>query len=185
MNILVHGINVRDAKDSIGKLSNHLTDSYIFDYGWRLFSVLWHNRRDAKKLKKLLGSNFNYNVFAHSNGCAISVEAAKRGGSIKNLICINPALKKDTVFPHSIERIIVIHTNHDIPTRAAAFFDKIPLLQLFVPNAWGKMGAKGATCLDGRIVNFDFTHKLDGHSDFFKDENLEDLMPEIENVMIS
>ena len=183
MNILVHGFNVKDPESSIGKLQKHLENSVMFNYGWRLFSVLWHNRKDAKKLKKLLGKNLNSSVWAHSNGCAIAVEAARRGGSIKSLICINPALKKDTIFPSSIERIIVIHTNHDVPTKAAAFFDKVPLLQLLVPNAWGKMGAKGATSLDDRVVNVDLSEKLKGHSDFFGDSNLKLLMPHIQSLI--
>jgi pimeloyl-ACP methyl ester carboxylesterase len=184
MNILIHGFNVKNPENSTGKLREHLENCNMFNYGWRLFSVLWHNRKDAKRLKKLLGTNLSPNVFAHSNGCAIAVEAAKRGANIKNLVCINPALKRDAIFPAAIERIIVIHTNHDIPTRAAAFFDKVPLLQLFVPNAWGKMGAKGSSASDGRVVNLDFTVHLDGHSDFFDNHNLKNLMPIIKSEMV-
>lgn len=184
MNILVHGFNVKDVEKTTGKLRNHLTNVYMFNYGWRFFSVLWHNRVDAKKLKKLLISNPDSNVWAHSNGCAIAVEAARRGAPIKNLICINPALKKKLVFPAGIEKILVIHTKHDVPTRAAAFFDKVPLLQLLVPNAWGAMGAKGATSPDKRVKNLNLSNNLKGHNDFFDDQKLDTLMPYLKMYLL-
>lgn len=184
LNILVHGFNVKDPERSTGKLKPYLENPHMFNYGWRLFSVLWHNRVDAKRLAKLLYLNTGSNVWAHSNGCAIAVEAARRGAPIKNLICINPALKKDTIFPNSIERIIVIYTNHDVPTRAAAFFDKIPFLQLFVPNSWGAMGSKGPTSPDVRLKKLNFTQNLKGHSDFLEHEKLKALIPHVKRFII-
>lgn len=184
MNFLIHGINVTNSKDSVGKLTPYLENTYLFNYGWRLFSVLWHNRKDAKRLKKLLGKNLNSNVWAHSNGCAISVEAARRGAVIKNLICINPALKRNTVFPNSIERVVIIHTKNDIPTKMASICDKIPFLQILVPNAWGAMGREGSKTVDPRVVNMDFTEVLEGHSDFFEYSNLKIIMPCIQMNLI-
>lgn len=182
-NIMVHGFNVKDPKKTTGKLVKYLPNSFMFNYGWRYFSVLWYNKRDAKKLKYHLDNDIFSNVWAHSNGAAIAVEAARQGAYINTLICINPALKVDTKFPDTIEKIIVIHTNHDEATKAAAFFDKIPLIGLIIPNAWGKMGAKGAKNPDARVININYTDELKGHSDFFKDENLKSLMPQIKAML--
>lgn len=178
MNILIHGYNVKDPMQTVGKLESYLDDTHMFNYGWfGLTSVLLYNKREARRLKEPLDVNPNANVWAHSNGCAIAVEAARMGANISNLICINPALKVDTKFPESIKRIAVIHTDHDKPTKAARFFDKVPLIQLLIPNAWGAMGAKGAS--DERAVNFDFTEFLSGHSEFFRADKINELLPVI------
>ena len=178
LNILIHGYNVKDPMETIGKLKPHLDNVVMFNYGWfGLASVLLYNKREAQKLKLLLDANPNATVIAHSNGCAITVAAAKMGAKMDNLICINPALKVNTKVPESIKRIAVIHTEHDTPTKAARFFDKIPFIQLIIPNAWGAMGAKGAK--DKRAVNFDFTEFLSGHSEFFKFSKISQLLPVI------
>lgn len=177
MNVLIHGFNVTDPEQSVGKLKFYLKNTFMFNYGWRLFSVLWHNRKDAKRLKRYLNNKGSCFVYAHSNGCAIAVESAKQGAKIKTLICINPALKCKTNFPDSISRVIVIHTKNDKPTKAARFFDKVPFIQLVVPNAWGAMGANGYTGDDKRITNWDLSETLKGHSDFFNEEILEINIP--------
>lgn len=183
MNILVHGFNVRDPKDTTGNLAKHLGNSIMFNYGWfGLISVALYNKREAKDLKHELDCHEmafdgKADVWGHSNGAAIGVQAAKFGGNIKNLILVNPALNVDTVFPENIDRIIVIYTKHDKATRAARFFDSIPLIEKLVINAWGAMGAKGYKGNDKRVVNLNFSQDLDGHSDFFEDDNLEKLLP--------
>lgn len=179
MNILIHGFNVKDPKESVGKIQDYLDDSFIFNYGWRLLSVLWHNKKDAKQLREMFYLNKNNVIFAHSNGCAIAVESARKGLNIKTLICINPALKCKTKFPSSIGRVMVIYTKYDKPTRVARFFDKIPFIQILIPNAWGAMGAKGYTGHDSRVMNWDLSKTLKGHSDFFEKDNLDFYMPEL------
>jgi pimeloyl-ACP methyl ester carboxylesterase len=185
MNTLIHGFNVQEPEESTGKLQPYLDDSFMFNYGWRIFSILWHNKIDAKVLKESFELNQNNVIFAHSNGCAIAVEAARQGLNIKTLICINPALKCKTKFPDSIERIIVIHTRHDKPTRAARFFDKVPLIQILIPNSWGAMGAKGYIGNDKRVRNWNLSEYVKTHSDFFDDVNLKRLMPQLNDWIAS
>ena len=181
---LIHGFNVKDPMSSVGKLKYYFHNhTQIFDYGWRFFSVLWHNKKDAERLVKEIKPNRWNILFGHSNGCAIAVEAARQGAKIDTLVCINPALKVDTKFPESIKRILVIHTKNDKPTQAARFFDKVPFIQIVIPNAWGAMGAKGYTGKDYRVTNWDLSNYLEGHSDFFRQHNLEQLMPEIKDFL--
>lgn len=183
MRVLIHGFNERNPKESVGKLRDYLIDTFMFNYGWRFFSVLWHNRIDAKKLKRYLNSNLYSDVWAHSNGAAIAVEAARQGAKIKTLIIINGALKCNTDFPNSIEKIIIVYTRHDIPTRAARFFNMVPIIGWFIPNAWGAMGAKGSSIKSSRIINLDCTNELGEHSDFFDDENLKVLVSKIKTML--
>ena len=183
MNFLVHGFNVKDPSNTIGKLKEHLSQSTSFNYGWRLLSVLWHNKKDAKRLKGFIHLNSamaetdDAVVYAHSNGAAIAVEAARQGARITTLVAINPALKVKTRFPPSIDRVLVIHTKHDRATKAARFFDKIPFIQLLIPNAWGAMGAVGYNGDDNRVININLSKYLHSHVDFFSDRNLNRFMP--------
>ncbi len=189
---LLHGFNVRDGGDhSTGRLLPYLRAKAVghvmpIRYGWfGLLSVIFKNKKVAKKVvnseKRLMNYSKNgafYGV-GHSNGCAILVEAARQGAKFECLYLINPALKVDTVFPASIKRVIVIHTKHDVPTRAARMLDRVPLLQLIVPNAWGAMGARGYKGGDERVTNLDLSGILDGHSDIFQHDILKVLGPAI------
>lgn len=179
---LVHGFNVKDGgADTVEKLRPYLEATskgtiWSWPYGWfGLLSVLFKNKHVARELKDnedhLPFNSFTYGV-GHSNGCAILVEAAKQGATFHHLLLINPALKVDTRFPASIRKITIVHTANDKPTKAARFFDKIPLIQLLVPNAWGAMGAFGAVGDDPRVFNLDMSEDLFGHSDLFEDRNL-------------
>lgn len=180
MDILVHGFNVTDPNKSVGKLVKFLPGAEMFNYGWfGIFSVMFRNRREAKKLKRKYGNG--HTVWAHSNGCAISVEAARQGMEIDTLVCINPALKVDTDFPDTIKNVIVIHTEHDSPTKAAKFFDTLPILAIFAPNAWGAMGAYGAK--DKRAINMDMTKLLKGHSAAFEDDNVPIVVARVKSKM--
>jgi len=89
----------------------------------------------------------------------------------KTLLLINPALNVDTVFPPNIEQVIVVHTEEDVPTRVARWFDRIPFIGLIIPNAWGAMGAYGYEGSDPRVMNIDLTGVLHGHSDLFEYKN--------------
>ena len=173
MNILIHGFNVKDPMSTTGKLSGLINDSMMYNYGFfNLFNVLFENKSVAKDLAEKFP--IGHNVIAHSNGCAIAVQAARMGMEIETLVCLNPALNVNLKFPKSIKRIYVIYTKHDRATRAARFFDSIPLIELVVPDIWGAMGTKGAGDYvnDTRIINIDQSHKLSGHSDIFSDDKV-------------
>ena len=185
MNILIHGIHNETTEKTIGKIAKYLNDVAHFNYGWHSFiSVAWKNKQEAKKLARALIENECANVWGHSNGCAIAVEAARQGGIIKNLVLINPALKINTAFPANIGNIIVIHTKHDKATKAARIFNSIPFVGLFVINAWGAMGTRGYKGDDDRVINLDFSDKLDGHSSFFKQDITKELMPIVKKHLI-
>lgn len=182
---LVHGFNVRDNGAStvlkLARFAKKISGGVVTNigYGWfGLFSVLFKNKSVAKYIKsetsmaKLCEGEAEVYGIGHSNGCAILVEAVRQGARFDKLLLINPALNVDTVFPPSIEEIVVIHTRKDIPTRTARFFDAIPLIGLIVPNAWGAMGAVGYTGNDPRVRNIDLSYALSGHSDIFKDAKI-------------
>ena len=171
--ILIHGFNVHKPENTVGKLKAYLPRSEMFAYGWRFFSVLWHNKKDATKLKARI-TNTKCDVWGHSNGCAIAVEAARQGAKIRTLVLINPALRVDTVFPDTIDKVVCVYTNNDKATKQAKFWGKVPFINWLVPNSWGAGGAYGC---DNADVKLDYTMYLSDHSDFFTKENLDMLMP--------
>ena len=182
----VHGFNVKDPSKTVGKLKAKVKDLVVFDYGWiGLFGALFGNKGIAKDLKRLIDSNAGkkHIVYSHSNGSAISVKASELGADIHTLVCINSALKVKTKFPDSIKRIIVVYTRNDKATKAADFLDRVPLLQLIIPNAWGAMGAYGYKGDDKRVINCNLTDKLDGHSDFFSSDNIDVLVPYLKGII--
>lgn len=167
MNILVHGFNTKNPQNSIGKLAKFINTVELFNYGWFwLFSVMLFNKREAKRLKSEYGNG--HIVWAHSNGNAISVEAARQGMEIETLVCINPALRVDLEFPDTIKNIIVVYSKHDKATWSARMLEKIPLVGCFVPNAWGAMGTYGAK--DPRVINIDMSDIIKHHSGAFDDD---------------
>lgn len=179
--IFIHGIYTSDAKDTFKNLSEFFDKPRIFDYGF--LSVIWaafKNRGIAKDFKKLLGTIKGKKVvFAHSNGNAIAVRAARKGAVIDYLVCMNAALRVDTVFPDTIKNVFIIYTDNDRATRAAKFFGGVPLVQLFVPDLWGAMGTYGSNNNQANTKHYT-SSMIDDHSDILSKEDLTLLMPAIE-----
>lgn len=176
---LLHGIHSSDRGFStVCQLAEYLDPhSSILnnEYGYITpLGAVWKNKGIAKKLWNLTNMDAPECSFAvgHSNGCAIIVNAMRQGAKFKRIVLINPALKVNTVFPPGDYKVLVIFTDHDKATRAARFFDGLPVIGWFIPDAWGAMGAKGYKGQDPRIVNEDMTAVLDGHSDIFDEDNM-------------
>jgi len=173
MDVLIHGILVSDPDDSIGKLKPYVKNARSFNYGYiGVLGALWRNKSIAKNLAGLLHGNKN-TVYAHSNGNAISVIAAKKySAKIENFICIAAALNRDIIFPESIKNILVLSTKKDKATKAARFFDSVPVIGWFIPDIWGSMGTDNYTGNDKRVTKIYLGDLIDDHSDYFSEENL-------------
>ena len=174
VDILIHGFNVKDPEKTVGKLRPFVKDALMFNYGYlNLFGVLFKNKSKAKDLAGFICGKQS-TIYAHSNGNAISVIAARKyGAEIENLICIAPALNRNLVFPDSIKNILVLSTKKDKATKSARFFDSIPVIGWLVPDIWGSMGTDNYTGTDDRVTKLYLGDIIDGHSDYFSDENIE------------
>jgi len=181
LKISIHGFNVKDPEKTVGKLKKYVKNLYVFNYGYlSLLDVLFKNKSKAKDFARFIKGKEPVTVYAHSNGAAVSVIAARKYNTeIKNLICIGAALNVNAKFPESIQNILVLSTKHDKATRAARFFDSIPFIELLVPDVWGNMGGKGYTGKDDRVTNVYLDDTIGGHSDYFSDEDL----PEVTKII--
>ena len=176
---LLHGINTPDkGSDTVCQLAEYIAPySSILNHSYGCIGpvgAVFKNKRIAKRLHNLTKADNEGSSFAigHSNGCAIILNAMRQGAQFKRIVLINPALKVNTVFPPGDYEVLVIYTDNDVATRAARFFDGLPVLGWFVPDAWGAMGAKGYKGTDPRVRNEDMTAVLDGHSDIFDHDNM-------------
>ena len=162
---LVHGFNVSDGgAATIDNVEPYLRSADFnpvhFDYGHLgLLGVVLFNKNLAQTLKSQI--KVDDCVIAHSNGAAIAVRAAEQGAFIDTLILINPALKSDYQFPKSIRKVVVYWTKHDKPVKISRLVRWATLGLCY----WGAMGATGYTGpKDKRVINFDMSRKVDGHS---------------------
>ena len=150
-------------------------NNFLFDYGYiTVLGALFKNKSIAKRFAKYISNKQPSTVYAHSNGNAIAVIAAKKyGAEIENLICIGAALRRDIKFPESIKNILVLSSQHDSATKSARFFNRIPLIRRFVPNVWGSMGTDNHIGDDPRVTKVYLDGYISDHSDYFTDGDLQ------------
>lgn len=182
---VLHGFNVDDeGAGTTDVLIPYIINREKFhsvvdiDYGeFGLLDVIKYNRTVAQRLHyetSQLTCNSKRYAIGHSNAGAIILEAARQGAEFDAVLLINPALPRDTIFPACMGRVIIIHTEHDVPTAVARYCGFIPFLGVFVPSAWGDMGRVGAVWNAQSVdtyaaltYNVNMSAILGGHSHFF------------------
>lgn len=97
---LLHGFNVTDGgAGSVGRFAPHIHgDVRLHSYGWAgLFSLACANRRAVASLLRVVRPGDS--IVAHSNGCLIAWQLAELlGDRLAGVVCVNPALRRDTVW---------------------------------------------------------------------------------------
>lgn len=165
---LVHGIHVSDAQESLGAIAEALQslghDCQILDYGW--VSVTRARVVVDDVLQELLERDPQVTI-AHSNGNPIVYEAARQGLKLAAHIAYQPAMRRDTVWPESIGRVLVLHNRHDYAVRLGRIWRWVNPVSWFLPHRWGTAGAKGFSTRDSRVTQWDvasFDAASRGHS---------------------
>lgn len=190
---LVHGINVDDkGADTVLQVVPYIKDysgvvNHHYGKLW-LIGALFKNGGIAQDLadrskKDRRNGNRDLHAIGHSNGCAIIVEAIRRGAKFKSILLINPALNVDTVFPQGDYTITVIYTRHDRVVELARYVDGLWLLGLLIPDVWGAMGSRGYTGDDPRPLSLDYSYILDDHSHYFSKEIMPSVGPIIPEIL--
>lgn len=167
--ILVHGIRSKEGHSNVRQLVPAMQaegmDTIVFEYGFiRFFMARFLNGRLAKRLRALAMPGDI--VVAHSNGCAITQQAAAEGADFGGVVYINPALDPDKT---TRAPWVDIYFN---PGDHVVWFSK-----LLPWHTWGEMGSIGYT---GAAINhtnfntgdFPLMPKCDGHLDIFRAKNI-------------
>jgi pimeloyl-ACP methyl ester carboxylesterase len=182
--LLVHGFNVSDYSLSIGRLLQPLIDKNfmcdVFDYGEaNLVDVRFGNDNLAKSLLcmiRALKQNYDEVVLVgHSNGCclinlAAHIQTTTQQNLFSRCVYISPALDADSKLARNITKCYVYHTKYD---------NVVWWAKLLFFHPWGQMGKKGAINGDVRYKNIDCTDYVNGHSDWFRPNNIRRLVETI------
>lgn len=112
---LIHGFNVRDGGNrSIGTLRDHFVDLgrvVMQRYGW--VGLLRLRRRNERAARMILPWIEEGDILVgHSNGCLICWQLVQAGAKPSMVICIQPALRRDTQWPEDIP-VLCCHSPHD------------------------------------------------------------------------
>lgn len=176
---LLHGFNVSDGgKGSVGHLSVLFEalgyDVILHNYGWTgPFFLRLKNASVVDYLKDKVKPEDH--IVGHSNGCYIAWSLIEEGVKCKSVVCIQPALRRDTVWGDGVENILCLYNDKDWAVRAGQWWRYLTYLNPLSwkdPHEWGAAGYFSFTTPDERLTQWktnDPTWKVpaSGHSGIF------------------
>lgn len=178
---LIHGFNVSDGgRGSVGRLSPWLHDTRLHDYGWTFLLRLRGVNRDAVRRLALQAKDGDVLV-AHSNGCLIVWrlvhEMQARGKTPGAVVCIQPALRRDTRWPDNVP-VLCCHNPADWIVSLGRIWGRFASVANPWRNrhGWGAAGRYGFTLGQANVTNLDTTSEhpqAKGHSGIFQSPALE------------
>ena len=177
--ILVHGFNVRDGgKDTVDALAPYLIKAGYYcdidevDYGY--FSLLAVRFRKHSAVRRIANALDSADVvICHSNGSNFATKALKlheHHAQRLKVVHLSPAMNSKARVPDNVEKGFVFFTRSDFWVWLSGFLPFHP---------WGRAGWHGYTGDDPRIVNREFSDLINGHSDWFSDDNIEFIASEV------
>ena len=177
--VLIHGYNDPTAGErNVDRLApylraaGHTVDTDTADYGWfSLFMVRFHKYSAVRRIRAALWEADA--VISHSNGSNYENKALRSlHGHTRNyrVVRLSPALNRSTGVADNVDLGFVFHTKADIAVWFAALLPWHP---------WGSQGRKGYRGKDSRIINWDFSDTVSGHSDWFDDDNIESVARDV------
>ncbi|MEX1197795.1 MAG: hypothetical protein WEB57_08060 [Pseudohongiellaceae bacterium] len=172
---LVHGFNVSDGgSDTVGKLAPYFAlqgfEVVDHDYGWVFLLRL--RRRNEKVVRRLEAECQPGDVLiGHSNGALLCWEALHQGCKPSSVICIQPAMRKDTHWPESIPVLCLFNRKDRIVSLGRAWSRFISVANPFRNrHGWGAAGRHGFVVGQPNVRNQDTDQPpvpARGHSGIF------------------
>lgn len=168
----IHGFNVWDGGEgTLGNIAPYFDDPVLHDYGWTfLFRLRFTNDRTVERLLKHIEPGDV--LVAHSNGCLIAWQLVMAGAPVSAVICIQPALRKDTLWPENLP-VLCCHNKKDWIVNLGRVWGR--LMSVTQPwrerHGWGAAGRHGFTSRQPRVVNWDTdvgVYPAQYHSGFFR-----------------
>ncbi|GEK48444.1 hypothetical protein HPA02_27270 [Bisbaumannia pacifica] len=169
---LIHGFNVSDGgRGSVGRLAPWMPRPRRHDYGWTfLFRLRWVNENTVDELLPLIAAGDV--LVAHSNGCLIAWHLVQRGAPVSAVVCIQPALRRDTEWPEHLP-VLCLHNRDDwIVSLGRAWGRFVSVANPFRDlHGWGAAGRHGFASGQPLVTNWDTDRQpfpALGHSGAFR-----------------
>lgn len=177
---LIHGFNVLDrGKTTTDQLTPHLKSEglsvFEHDYGWvGLIGLRWRNDRVVRGILPMIEPGDV--LIAHSNGCLIAWELAKAGAPLSAVICIQPALRRDTLWPASLP-VLCLFNRSDWTVELGRVWGRFVSVVNPLRNrhGWGAAGRHGFTSGQSLVENWNTElgdKPASRHSDIFRGDSL-------------
>lgn len=151
----IHGFNVWDGgKGSVGKLARHFPDPVVHDYGWTfLLRLRFVNDRTVEKILPCIKPGDT--LVAHSNGCLIAWQLVMAGAPVAAVICIQPALRRDTRWPEDLP-VLCCYNPSDYVVELGRMWSRFVSVAnpLRDRHGWGAAGRSGFTRGQPCVVNW-------------------------------
>lgn len=171
---LIHGFNVSDGgRGSVGRLAPYLAgDVRLHSYGWTgLVGLKCANRQAVNKLRRLVKPGDT--IVAHSNGCLIAWELARLVPDLAAVVCINPALRRDTRWPAGLP-VLCLANSTDWVVQLGRVWGRLFPADGIEAQGWGAAGRYGFTTPDTLVESLDTAETwwgapVRGHSGVFDD----------------
>jgi len=171
---LIHGFNVWDGgKGSVGTLAPYFRfgDQLPDLHSYGLVGVLLLRWRTKQAVEEILPSILDGDVLVcHSHGCLIAWKLIQAGAKPGAVICIQPAMRRDTVWPEDIP-VLCFYNEDDWVVSLGRIWGRFAS----VANPWldrHGWGAAGRHGFDQESIDNRSTLKgptpASGHSGFFK-----------------
>lgn len=175
----LHGFNVRDGGDgSIDTLAPWFAVRGFriveHEYGW--VGPLRVRRRNGHVVRRVLLAIQPSDVLvAHSNGCLISWELTEAGAPASAVICVQPALRRDTLW-NLDTRVLCLYNDGDWCVSVGRMWGRF--MSVANPfrgrHGWGAAGRHGFTSGQPNVTNWDTDtgpYPVRGHSEIFRTAN--------------
>lgn len=172
-----HGFAVKDGgKNTTDKLIPYFKQQGFeiveHDYGWVWLFRL--RNRNKKVVEQALPQIEEGDVLVcHSNGCLIGWELIEAGAPAKAIICIQPALRKDTIWKAGV-KVLCTYNDKDWVVNLGRMWGR--LVSVANPfrdaHGWGAAGKYGFTSNQPHVYLWDLDvppKPAPGHSTVFKD----------------
>lgn len=175
---LIHGFNVSDGgKNTVRKLEPFIPGmEKAHDYGWTGLLFLKCNNAEAVRQieAKIQPGDI---LIGHSNAGLIIWELAqKHADNLAGVILINPALRRDTIWPEGLH-VMCLHNSTDWVVQLGRMWARLVSLGGLRFHGWGAAGRYGFDQKSETLSNWDtasnmWSVRTEGHSGIFKEPSL-------------
>ena len=104
-------------------------------------------------------------TIGHSHGNVVVYHACRDGMKLNTHIAYQPAMRRDTVWPNSIDKIVTLYNKRDWSVRFGRAWTWVNPVSWFHPHDWGSAGAHGFLGEDERMTQINVVkYNKKGHS---------------------